>query len=39
VPIAPVVDMVVTKPLTVERLQPAIESLRARNGESAQPPA
>lgn len=37
--IAPVVDMVVTKPLTVDRLQPAIESLRARNGDFAQPSA
>ncbi len=39
IPIAPVVDMVVTKPLTVDRLQPAIESLRARNGDSHRPRA
>jgi CheY-like chemotaxis protein len=39
VPIAPVVDMVVAKPLTVDRLQPAIESLRARNGDFARPVA
>ncbi len=38
-PIAPVVDMVVAKPLTVDRLQPAIESLRARNGDFARPVA
>jgi CheY-like chemotaxis protein len=38
-PIAPVVDMVVAKPLTVDRLQPAIESLRARNGDFARPQA
>ncbi|MFN3550180.1 MAG: response regulator [Mesorhizobium sp.] len=36
-PIAPVVDMIVAKPLTVDRLQPAIESLRARNGDFARP--
>lgn len=39
VAIAPVVDMVVAKPLTVDRLQPAIESLRARNGDFARPVA
>ena len=32
---APAIDMVVSKPLTIDRLQPAIEALRARNGDFA----
>ncbi len=32
---SPVIDMVVAKPLSVDRLQPAIEALRARNGDFA----
>ncbi|APH73308.1 response regulator [Aquibium oceanicum] len=32
---APAVDMVISKPLTVDRLQPAIDALRARNGDFA----
>lgn len=38
-PIAKVVDMVVAKPLTVDRLQPAIETLRAKNGDYSSPSA
>ncbi len=38
-PIAPVVDMVVSKPITVDRLQPAIDALRARNGDFSGPAA
>ncbi|MEQ8298168.1 MAG: response regulator [Nitratireductor sp.] len=30
---APVVDIVVARPITVDRLQPAIEAVRARNGD------
>lgn len=30
-----VVDMIIAKPLTVDRLQPAIDTLRARNGDFA----
>jgi len=36
-PIGPVVDMIVSKPLTVDRLLPSIEALRARNGDYATP--
>ncbi|QDZ01652.1 response regulator [Nitratireductor mangrovi] len=35
----PVVDMVVARPVTIDRLQPAIEALRARNGDYSAPRA
>jgi hypothetical protein len=31
--------MVVSKPITVDRLQPAIDALRARNGDFSGPAA
>jgi CheY-like chemotaxis protein len=38
-PITRVVDMVVSKPITLDRLLPAIDALRARNGDFSVPPA
>lgn len=35
----PVIDMVVARPVTTDRLQPAIEALRARNGDYSAPRA
>lgn len=32
-PAAGICDMILAKPITVDRLQPAIEAMRARNGE------